>query len=226
MSAIHALRLRSATRLDLRALARFAGGLSIASFGMTLMLRTRLGAAPWEVFNSGLAARVGLSLGLVRYLVVIAIIAGVLALGARIGGALLATGFVGSTWMALYDIVVPQIGTGPVRIAVFAIGLFLMSIGVAVYLHAGLGAGPHDALILTTATRTRQTLLVARVACEMSALVVGALLGGAFGVGTVVFAIGLGPLIALVTVQLHRWDPLPLALPVSSAASADTLAPA
>ncbi|MFP4513357.1 MAG: YczE/YyaS/YitT family protein, partial [Acidimicrobiales bacterium] len=208
MSALIALRQRGALRVDPRRAARFIGGLFVASFGMTLMLRTELGAAPWEVFNGGLAALVGVPVGLVRYGVVLAIIAAVALLGSRLGGALVVTGFVGSTWMALWGIVVPQIGTGPLRLAVFTLGLVVMSIGVALYLHAGLGAGPHDALIATAASRTGQTLLIARTMCEVSALVAGALLGGAYGVGTIAFALGLGPLITLATVHLDRWVPI------------------
>jgi uncharacterized membrane protein YczE len=204
MSAPSPRRSLVASRIDPRALARFVSGLAVASIGMTLMLRTELGAAPWEVFNSGLASSFGAPVALVRYGVVAAIVGLVLLLGARLGGALVATGFVGATWMAIFDLVVPHVGDGPVRAAVFAVGLVMMGVGVALYLDAGLGAGPHDALIHTVALRSRRSLLLARTGCELTALTVGALLGGAVGVGTVVFAVGLGPVIATATVPLGR----------------------
>ena len=211
MSAFTALRQRGAPSFDLRRVARFLGGLSLASFGMTLMLRTEFGAAPWEVFNGGLATLIGVPVALVRYGVVIAIIAAVVLLGGRLRAALVVTGFVGATWMALWEVLIPQISAGPTRLVVYTVGLLVMSFGIAVYLHAGLGAGPHDALIATASARTGQTLLVGRTVCEVSALIAGALLGGAYGLGTIAFALGLGPLITLTTAHLDRRAPIRVA---------------
>ena len=196
------------TTLDPRRAARFVGGLAIAAIGMTLMLRTELGAAPWEVFNGGLADLLGLPVALVRYGVVAAIVVAVALLGTRLGAALVLTGFIGATWMAVFDLVVPAVGDGPLRLAVFTAGLIIMGFGVAVYLHADLGAGPHDALIFTAARLSGRPLWLSRMTCEVAALLAGAFLGGALGLGTVAFAIGLGPLISLSTIHLDRWAPI------------------
>ncbi|MGY6502698.1 MAG: YczE/YyaS/YitT family protein [Acidimicrobiales bacterium] len=199
----------AASRFDLRRPARFVSGLAVGSFGLTLMVRSELGAAPWEVFTGGVAGTVDLPVSLVRYLVIGAIIVLVAALGARMTPALIATGLIGATCMAVYDVVVPSVDGSVVRVAVFAVGLVVMAVGVAFYLHADLGAGPHDALILTASERTGRSLPMSRTACESAALVGGALLGGVVGVGTVAFALGLGPLIAMATGRIERHLPLP-----------------
>jgi uncharacterized membrane protein YczE len=199
-----AARAALSARVDPRPLLRFAGGLGIAAFGMTLMLRTDLGAAPWEVLVGGIAGLVGSPPSLVRYGVVVALIAAAMLLGARVRVALVVTGFVGATWMALLDLVVPHVDGLGLRVVVFAAGLAVMGFGIAVYLHAGLGAGPHDALIEMVAVHSRRSLVVARTGCETGALVAGIALGGVFGLGTVAFALGLGPLIAVSTTQLDR----------------------
>jgi uncharacterized membrane protein YczE len=204
MSSRTTLRQRAARTVDPRRVAQFVGGLGIAAIGMTLMLRSELGAAPWEVLVGGLAGLSGMPPALVRYAVVATLIVVVTALGARIRPALVVTGFVGATWMAAFDLVVPHVDGVGAAVPVFAVGLAVMGLGVAVYLHAGLGAGPHDALIEVVAEISGRSLTVARTACESSALVAGIVLGGVFGVGTVAFALGLGPLIALSTRLLDR----------------------
>jgi uncharacterized membrane protein YczE len=110
--------------------------------------------------------------------------------------------------MAIFDVLVPGFGGGPQRFVAFAVGLVVMGIGVAVYLHAGLGAGPHDALIMVAAERSRQPLWLSRTACEFAALTGGVVFGGVFGLGTVAFALGLGPIIAVSTTWLDRMSPV------------------
>jgi uncharacterized membrane protein YczE len=80
-----------------------------------------------------------------------------------------------------------------VRIALLALGLVAIGIGSGLYLGANLGAGPRDSLMVVGAARTRIRIGIVRAALELSALAAGILLGGKVGVGTLVFALGIGP---------------------------------
>jgi uncharacterized membrane protein YczE len=87
-----------------------------------------------------------------------------------------------------------------VRIALLAAGIGLMGVGTALYLGAGLGAGPRDSLMVVGAQRTHIRIGVVRAVLELSVLGLGIALGGTFGVGTIVYAIGIGP-----SVELAFW---------------------
>src|SRR4029077_19264008 len=81
------------------------------------------------------------------------------------------------------------------RIALIPIGLAFFGAGSAFYIGAALGAGPRDSLMLVVAARTGRRIGVVRAAIELSVLVVGVAMGGTFGVGTIAFALLIGPII-------------------------------
>ena len=98
-----------------------------------------------------------------------------------------------------------------------------MGVGTALYLGAGLGAGPRDSLMVVGAQRTRFRIGVVRATLELCALAAGVALGGTFGVGTVAFAVGIGP-----SVELSFWllasSPLALRPPLGDAQTAEVSA--
>ena len=83
------------------------------------------------------------------------------------------------------------------RIALLVLGIVIPAIGTAFYIGADLGAGPRDTLMLVGARRTRFRIGIVRAVLELTALVVGIVLGGTFGVGTVAFALAIGPAVEL-----------------------------
>jgi uncharacterized membrane protein YczE len=85
----------------------------------------------------------------------------------------------------------------PPRLAAVVAGVGLVALGSALYIGAGLGSGPRDSLMLALAARTRLRVGLVRALIEASVLAVGWLLGGAAGIGTVLFAFGIGPTIEL-----------------------------
>ncbi len=102
------------------------------------------------------------------------------------------------------------------RIGLLALGVALFGVGTAFYIGAGLGAGPRDTLMLVGSRRTRQRVGVVRAALELLVLGVGILLGGTFGVGTLVFALAIGPAVELGFAALLR---TPLAAPTPARAT-------
>jgi uncharacterized membrane protein YczE len=168
-------------------------GLVILGVGVALLVRSRLGLAPWDVLHQGISDRTGVPIGTVGIAVGFPVLLGWLPLRQPLGvGTVINVVLVG----IVIDVVLPQVPTPhvlAVRIAFMLGGVLLMSIGFGFYIGAGLGAGPRDGLMTGIADRGH-SLRVVRTIFEVTVLVVGWLLGGTVGVGTVIFAFSMGPL--------------------------------
>jgi uncharacterized membrane protein YczE len=172
-------------------------GLFVFSLGIICFLESRLGLPPWDVLHQGIAKRTPVSFGVANELVGVIVLLVAWRLGARVG-----IGTVGNAVLIGFFIVLLQPLHGvhrlselPLtgRIALLAVGLVLFGVGSAFYIGAGLGAGPRDSLMLVGARRTGVRVGAVRAAIEISVLVVGVVLGGRVGIGTVVFAALIGP---------------------------------
>jgi uncharacterized membrane protein YczE len=171
---------------------RLLGGLVLFGVGIALMVRADLGLAPWDVLHQGLAERTGLAIGSVTILIGMVVLLLWIPLRERPGLGtvlnVLVIGVVVDATLALVD------APGPMwqRIAFLGLGIFAFGPGSGLYIGAGLGPGPRDGLMTGLARRGRPVRVV-RTGIELMALGVGALLGGRVGVGTVAFAITVGP---------------------------------
>jgi uncharacterized membrane protein YczE len=190
--------------VDAGRLARYVGGLFLGAFGMVLVIRARLGSAPWEVGIDGLARVSGASVPAVRFVVLAAFVAVAVALRVRLRPALLATGVLWASFAALHDALVPDLDGGAARMAAFALGLVVLSVGVAVHLDADLGAGPADAIVQRLTERGDRPVWLVRSSFELVGFGLGVALGGLAGVGSLVYALAVGPLIAVVMRALGR----------------------
>jgi uncharacterized protein len=185
-------------------------GLFVFSLGIICFLESRLGLPPWDVLHQGIAKRTPVSFGLANELVGVLVLLVAWRLGARIG-----IGTVGNAVLIGLFIVLLQplhavhrLTDLPLggRIALLGLGLVLFGVGSAFYIGAGLGAGPRDSLMLVGAQRTGARVGVVRAAIEISVLVVGVLLGGQIGIGTVLFAALIGPSVEASFWLLSRSD--------------------
>ncbi len=170
-------------------------GLSLYGASMALMVRAGLGLDPWDVFHQGLAGRVGLSIGLVVNIVG----AGVLLLWIPLrqwpGIGTIANVLVIGTAMDLSLLVLPDLDGLPVRSAGLALAVVANGVAGALYIGAGLGPGPRDGLMTGLARRTGWPIRRVRTGIELTVLAAGWLLGGTVGVGTVLYAFAIGPLV-------------------------------
>ena len=183
-------------------------GLVLFALGIVALLESRLGLSPWDVFHQGLAEHTQLSFGAANVVVSIVVVAIAWALGARIGVGTITNAVLVGAFVQLFAsfAVVQDLSHQPVqiRIGLLLAGLLLMGIGTGLYLGADLGAGPRDSLMVVGARRTQHRIGVVRTGLEVSVLAVGFALGGTVGVGTLAFAIGIGPSVEGAFILLER----------------------
>jgi uncharacterized protein len=174
-------------------------GLLLFAFGVVLILESRLGLSPWDVLNQGIAKHTPLSFGIANVAVAVVVLFVAWSLGGVPGIGTIANALlVGSFIQGLTSIsALTRLQHDPlgVRIAMLIGGVALIGPASAFYIGANFGAGPRDTLMLVGARRTHIRIAFVRGTLELCALVAGIVLGGTFGVGTVLFALGVGPCI-------------------------------
>jgi uncharacterized protein len=179
-------------------------GLFLFAAGIVALLESGLGLSPWDVLHQGLARRTALSFGAANVAVSALVLAAAWVLGARIGVGTLANAILVGAFVDLLSAAEPvrALADAPLstRIGLVVAGLGLMGAGTGLYLGADLGAGPRDSLMVVGARRTPLRIGVVRGTLELAALGGGVALGGTVGVGTVAFALGIGP-----SVELSFW---------------------
>ncbi len=169
-----------------------AGGILLVSTGVALTIRAELGVAPYDVVTTGMHERFGIPIGLAAVLLPIAFVLGGLALGGRVGvGTLLDVAFVGPL-IGLALVLVPEVEPMAPRLALYAIGFVGITAGIVLVIVPDLGAGPAEVLMLAVADRGRP-LAPVRTAIELACVSLGFAMGGQVGIGTLVFAVLIGP---------------------------------
>ena len=194
---------RSEVPNDRRPLAwvRLLAGLWLFAAGVVLGLRSGLGVSPWDVLHDGIRQATPLSFGAGTVLVGVVLVVVALAAGVRPGPGTLvnmvAIGVFADALLAsgLVDSVAGR--SLSIRLAAVLAGVGLVALGSALYIGADLGSGPRDSLMLALAARTRLSVGLVRGLLEGSVLGVGWCLGGVVGLGTVLFAFGVGPAVQL-----------------------------
>jgi uncharacterized membrane protein YczE len=197
-------------------------GLALFALGIVLLYESHLGLSPWDVLNQGIAKHSPLSFGTANIVVALALLVVARWLPARIGPGTVANAVLIGVFVDLY------LRTGPIRalgnqaLAVRAVllvgGIAVVAAGSAFYIGGALGAGPRDTLMLGLARRTRTRIGIVRAALEASATATGFALGGTVGIGTLAFALGIGPLVEVAFATLAR---SPLAEPALEPAAVE-----
>jgi len=178
-------------------------GLLAFGLGIGLMAEAGMGLGPWEVFHQGIARITGLQLGTVSILVGIPVLAAWYPLGERPGvGTILNIALIGTATNVAMGLIPPAEGL-PAQLAMMLAGVVTIAIGSGLYLASDLGPGPRDGLMTGLHLRFGWSIRRARTAIELIVLAAGFLLGGTVGLGTIVFALGIGP---LVQVSLRVFD--------------------
>ncbi|MBF4461463.1 MULTISPECIES: YczE/YyaS/YitT family protein [unclassified Rathayibacter] len=178
----------------LRPVPRLLLGLALYGVADAMMIRAAIGVDPWTVFAQGLARQTGLGIGLLTNVIGLLVLLLWIPLRQRPGlGTVLNVLVVGTMIdVGLHVLPVPEEWWA--RGLSFAGGLLLLAVASGVYIGAHLGPGPRDGLMLGLHARLGVRIWIARSGVELSVLLVGWLLGGDVGVGTLLFAVLIGPL--------------------------------
>jgi uncharacterized membrane protein YczE len=168
-------------------------GLALYGIAIALEVRARLGLDPWDVFHQGLARVLGISIGTCVIVVGAVVLLLWIPLRERPGlGTLSNVIVIGAAINVALDVLpVPQ-GIA-LRLGTLVGGIVLCGIATGAYIGAGFGPGPRDGLMMGIARRGH-SIRLARTLIEVSVLVIGFLLGGRVGLGTVLFAVSIGPI--------------------------------
>lgn len=177
-------------------------GLVLCGIAFGLTVQADLGLDPWDVLHQGLSDLTGISIGVVSVLVGVVVLVGWIPLRERIGLGTVANTLIIGTVMDLVLGVLPDADTRVRQWAMLLTGLLLAGPGIGLYIGARLGPGPRDGIMTGVAQRGPSIRLV-RTVIELVALAAGWLLGGTVGIGTVLFAVTVGPNAQF---WLHRLD--------------------
>ena len=174
-------------------LAQLYAGLVLYGISSSLLVLADLGLDPWDVFHHGLSRTFGLAIGTWAIIVGVAVLLLWIPLRQRPGiGTVSNVILVGLTMnVVLGHVHAPHAMAA--RIACLVFGVFLNGVATGAYIGAGLGPGPRDGLMTGIAARGH-SIRVVRTGLEVTVLVIGWLLGGTVGVGTLVYALSIGPL--------------------------------
>lgn len=170
-------------------------GLALYGISLGLMVRANFGLDPWDVFHQGLSQRIGLSLGMMVNLVGAAVLLLWIPIRQRPGIGTIANVFLIGTCADISLWLIPPIHSLPLTIAMLILGVLLNGIATGAYIGAGLGPGPRDGLMTGLVKRTGGSVRVIRTSIEVAVLAAGWLLGGTVGLGTVIYAIAIGPIV-------------------------------
>ncbi len=211
---------RASQNRPARRLTQLLFGLILYGVSDSLLVLARLGLDPWDVFHQGLSRHTGIPIGTWSILVGVAVLFLWIPLRQRPGiGTLLNAILIGAVMDVILGVFAPPEALW-LRVVLLAAGVFLCGVATGAYIGAGLGPGPRDGVMMGLAARG-YSLRKARTAIEVTVLVAGWLLGGSVGIGTLVYALGIGPL-AHVFIPLFTVRPSTSAEPAASEGNSAT----
>jgi uncharacterized membrane protein YczE len=185
-----------------RRLLQLYAGLVLYGASMALQIRAGLGLDPWDVFHQGVAERAGLSFGTVVILTGAVVLLAWIPLRQRPGFGTVSNVFVIGIAVDVALAAIPHAGSTPVAVAMLLSGVGLNGLAGGAYIGAGLGPGPRDGLMTGLVRRSGRSIRLVRTSIEVTVLVAGAALGGTVGIGTVVYAVSIGPIVHAVLPRL------------------------
>ena len=170
-------------------------GLFLYGFGIALMVQAAIGVPPWDVLSQGISRLTGIPFGLVTNLVGVLVLVFWIPIRQRPGiGTVLNVLLVGpSAQFGLW--VIPAQTSLPLQILVFALGLLTVAVATGLYIGARFGPGPRDGLMTGIHHRWGWKIWIVRTGIEATVLVIGWILGGNVGIGTLAFALLIGPMV-------------------------------
>ena len=172
-------------------------GLSLFGLGEGLLIVSFTGASPWSVLAQGISLNVNLTIGTITLLISIAVLILWIPLGQKLGMATILNALIIALMIDLCIKFVPTPSNYFNQLILGIISVMIVGIGGGIYLVANLGAGPRDGLMVGLQKKTNLPIALVRGTIEITVVSIGWYLGGTVGVGTLLFAFGIGPCVAL-----------------------------
>ena len=172
-------------------------GLMLFGLGEGLLIVSFTGASPWSVLAQGLSLNINLSIGILTFLISVTVLILWIPLGQKLGIATILNALIIAIMIDFCIKFVPTPSKYFNQLILAVISVITVGIGGGIYLVANLGAGPRDGLMVGLQKLTNLPIAAVRATLEISVVSVGWYLGGTVGIGTILFAFGIGPCVAL-----------------------------
>ena len=171
-------------------------GLMLFGLGEGLLIVSFTGASPWSVLAQGISLNVNLSIGMITFLISISVLILWIPLGQKPGMATILNALIIALMIDLCIKFVPTPSSYYNQLILAIVSVVTVGIGGGIYLVSNLGAGPRDGLMVGLQEKTNLPIALVRATLEISVVSVGWYLGGTVGIGTLLFAFGIGPCVA------------------------------
>ena len=171
-------------------------GLTLFGLGEGLLIVSFTGASPWSVLAQGISLNVNYSIGTITLLISIAVLILWIPLGLKPGMGTIFNALIVALMIDLCIKFIPTPSSYTQQIILALISVIIVGIGGGIYLVSNLGAGPRDGLMIGLQKITNLPIAVVRATLEISVVSIGWYLGGTVGIGTLLFAFGIGPCVA------------------------------
>ena len=171
-------------------------GLALFGLGEGLLILSLTGASPWSVLAQGISLNASLSIGTITLLISIGVLILWIPLNQKLGMGTIFNALIIALMIDLCIKFVPSPSHYLSQIVLAIVSVLLVGIGGGIYLVSNLGAGPRDGLMIGIQKKTNFPIAAVRAILEISVVSIGWYLGGTVGIGTLLFAIGIGPCVA------------------------------
>ena len=189
-------------------------GFLLFGLAITLMIRANLGTGAWAVLEVALAQKLHVTIGTMTVIMGFLVLSGAVIMREKMGWGTLGNILSIGPWEDMWLSIIPSIKDNlPLQIGMLLVAVFLMGLASAIYIGVDAGAGPRDSMMLAIKRTTRVSIRVARGCIEVTVVTIGWLLGGPAGIGTLIYALLVGPAIQwgfkIFNVQPHK-EELPI----------------
>ena len=169
-------------------------GFALFGLAISMMIRGNLGTSAWVVLEAARAYKIGITVGTMTVIMGFIVLGSAVAMRERMGWGTLANILSIGPWIDLWNSFMPSVtGNLWLRFGMLLLAVVLMGLGSAIYIGVDAGAGPRDSMMLAIKRTTGVSIRVARAIIEITVVFVGWLLDGPVGVGTVIYALLIGP---------------------------------
>lgn len=178
----------------LRDFIRIQIGFVLFGLAISMMIRGKLGTSAWVVLEAALAYRLNITVGTMTVIMGFIVLISAVAMREKMGWGTLGNILSIGPWIDMWNLFIPEVtGNFWLQLAMLLTAIVLMGLGSAIYIGVDAGAGPRDSLMLAIKRTTGVSIRVSRAIIEITVVFIGWLLGGPVGIGTVIYALLIGP---------------------------------